>query len=300
MKRFETDKITDLADVFYAVLGGKPENVKEIDEFMEKSPLKKLLFTSDIVRILEYDGFFADETVLAVYSLLPEKIRLNQKQSVIMSPTTFMKLNRERITRPHSRLINISFPAAQEVMQNEYDLKIQRVIEALIDAKKKKYEKTHTALTKEELKREQNKLRMRKRRIDHPLERKSYYKKFATLTPEEQEKKRADNNRRNALYRAKNRERLRQKANARRANLKAENPELLKELDRKNNTRANRSEIDRRYYQKHKDEITLKAGRNPMVKVYKKRYQIKKRLQKTGPILASLVAALAVAKGHGK
>lgn len=166
--------------------------------------------------------------------------------------------------------------------------------------KKKKYEKTHTALTKEELKREQNRLRMRKRRIDHPLERKSYYKKFATLTPDEQEKKRADNNRRNALYRAKNRERLRQKANARRANLKAENPELLKELDRKNNTRANRSEIGRRYYQKHKDEITMKAERNPMVKVYKKRYQIKKRLQKTGPILASLVAALAVTKGHGK
>ena len=137
MKRFETDKITDLADVFYAVLGGKPENIKEIEEFMQKSPLKKLLFASDMVRILEYDGFFADETVLAVYSLLPEKIRLNQKQSVIMSPTAFVKLNRERITRPHSRLINISFPAAQEVMQNEYDLKIQRVIEALTDAKKK-------------------------------------------------------------------------------------------------------------------------------------------------------------------
>lgn len=296
MRNFETDKITDMADVFYAVLGGKPDNVKEIDAFMEHSPLKKLLYTSDIVRILEFDGFFADETVLAVYSLLPVKIRLNQKQSVIMSPTAFMKLNRERITRPHSRLINIPFPQAQEVMQNEYDLKIQRVIETLTDVKKKKYEKPRQTMTKKDIEREKNKLRMRKYRAEHPEKRKSYYKKFDDMTAEEQEKKRAENNRRNAIYRAKNRERLRQKAIARRAEMKTENPELLKELDKKNNAKANRSEIGRRYYQKHKEEINQKAAKNPMVKIYKQRYQTKKRLEKTGPMLASLLAGIAVAK----
>lgn len=82
--------------------------------------------------------------------------------------------------------------------------------------------------------------------------------------------------------------------------MKAKNPELLKELDKKNNAKANRKANCSRYYQKHKEEISLKSSNNPMVKVYKRRYQVKKRLQKTGPILSSLVAALAVAKGHGK
>ncbi len=296
MKNFETDKITDLADVFYALLGGKPDNVKEIDAFMENSPLNRLLYTSDVVRILEFDGFFADETVLAVYSLLPIKIPVNKKQNIILSPKTFMRLNQERINRPSCHLINISFTQAQEIIQNEYDLKIQRVIETLADIRMRKHEKPQPVMTKEDAKREKNKLRMRKFREEHPEQRKSYYKRFDTLTPEEQEKKRAGNNLRNAIYRAKNRERLRQKAVERRANMKAENPELLKELDKKHNSKANRSEIGRRYYQKHKKEIDKKVANNPKVKVYKQRYQTKKRLQKTGPMLASLLNGIIAAK----
>ena len=137
---------------------------------------------------------------------------------------------------------------------------------------------------------------MRKYRAEHPGERKSYYKKLSTLSPEEQEKKRAENNRRNAVYRAKHREELRTKANARRANLKEENPELLKKLDKQNNERANRKEIGHRYYLKHKEEILQKTNQNPMSKIYKQRYETTQRLKKTGPVILSLVAAIAAAK----
>ena len=83
MEKFETEKLSDLADVFCSLMGGYPESIREIEEFMKNSPLKELIFASDVEQILKYDGFFSDETVDAVYTLLPVKIKLNQNKNII-------------------------------------------------------------------------------------------------------------------------------------------------------------------------------------------------------------------------
>ena len=63
MKSFETDKLNDLSDVFYAVFGGRPDNIREMEEIMKTNNLNQLLFATDIEQILKYDGFFADENI---------------------------------------------------------------------------------------------------------------------------------------------------------------------------------------------------------------------------------------------
>ena len=414
MKKFETDKIRDLTEVFFSVMGGEPESIKEIEEFMQKSPLRRLMFASDMERVLKFDGYFAEEVADAVYALLPVKIPLNDKQKMILTPQAFHKLNQQVGTRPACRVINISFPKAMEIYDEHFNDKISKVISTINDinqkkaqskaektppqesvapsvtpetpktaptenkpevkskteievktpeekiqetqtermrleeecrklkAEKKKLseeykkvraerkrlederqkvdsEKAKLAEARKEIaaekarlaeerkkleaeekeleeKREKKRLYMRKRRAEHPEARKSYYKPFNTLPPEEQERLRAANKSRNAVYREKNREKLRLSHNERRAKLKAENPELLKSMDKMHNENANRKEIGQRYYQKHKEEIKQKAQANPMVKVYKKRYETKKRLEKTGPVLASLLQGLIAAK----
>ena len=414
MKKFETDKIRDLTEVFFSVMGGEPESIKEIEEFMQKSPLRRLMFASDMERVLKFDGYFAEEVADAVYALLPVKIPLNDKQKMILTPQAFHKLNQQVGTRPACRVINISFPKAMEIYDEHFNDKISKVISAINDVNQKKSQpkaektppqesvapsvmpetpktapienkpevksKTETEVkTQEEKiqetqtermrleeecrklkaekkklseeykkvraerkrlederqkvdsekaklaearkeiaaekarlaeerkkleaeekeleeKREKKRLYMRKRRAEHPEARKSYYKPLNTLSPEERERQREANNRRNAVYREKNREKLRQSHNERRAKLKAENPELLKEIDKMHNSTKNRKKAGRRYYKKHKKEIAQKARENPMVKVYKKRYEIKKRLEKTGPVLASLLQGLIAAK----
>lgn len=313
MKPFAVEKLEDLADVFCAVIGGCPDNIGEIEEYMLNSRLSRLFAAADMERILKYDGFFADETADAVYAILPTEIRLNENKTIVLTPQAFQKLNRAKINKPASRIINIPFPKAAEVYERHFDDKIQDVISVISAIKQKREEEEREAqrikAAEEEKKaaeeakkaerREKNRLRMRKRRAEHPEARKSYYKRLDTLSPEERERQREANNRRNAVYREKNREKLRQSHNECRAKLKAENPELLKEIDKMHNSTKNRKKAGRRYYKKHKKEIAQKARENPMVKVYKRRYKIKQRLKKTGPVLASLLQGIMAAKSRG-
>lgn len=414
MKPFAVEKLEDLADVFCAVIGGRPDNIREIEEYMLNSRLRWLFAAADMERILKYDGFFADETADAVYAILPTKLKLNPNKTIVLTPQAFQKLNRAKINKPASRIINISFPKAMEIYDEHFNDKISKIISAINDVNQKKSqpkaektppqesvapsvmpetpktapiknkpevksktetevktpeekiqetqtermrleeecrklkaekkklseeykrvraerkrlederqkvdsEKTKLAEARKEIaaekarlaeerkkleaeekeleeKREKKRLYMRKRRAEHPKARKSYYKPLNTLPPEEQERLRAANKSRNAVYREKNREKLRLSHNERRAKLKAENPELLKSMDKMHNENSNRKEIGQRYYQKHKEEIKQKSQANPMVKVYKKRYETKKRLEKTGPVLASLLQGLIAAK----
>lgn len=339
MKKFETDKIQDLTEVFFAVIGGKPENIREIEEFMQKTPLNQLIFAADMERVLKYDGFFSDEVADAIYALLPVKIALNDRQNLILTPQAFRELNHKTSLKPASRAITISFSKATTIFDVHFRDKMSAVVWAIKEAKQKRLlreqekakeqaeqkkkqaelekklaqieaqraqEQERKKIAAEEAKlaeekktaerREKNRLRMRQYRAEHPEARKSYYKRLDTLSPEEQMRQRAANNSRNAVYREKNREKLRQSHNERRAKLKAENPELLKSLDKMHNESANRKETCRKYYQKHKAELALKAQANPMVKVYKQRYKVKKRLEKTGPILASLLQAILASK----
>jgi len=140
MQKINLEKCSDLADVFYAVMGGYTDNIREIEAFMLTSPLNKLIHSSDVERIVKYDGFFADETVDAVYALLPVKIPLKDGKSWIMSPQAFRKLNSAQINKPASRLINISFPKALLVYNTTYLEKIREVIHLVNEVKKKTVE----------------------------------------------------------------------------------------------------------------------------------------------------------------
>ena len=132
MKKFETEKITDLSEVFFAVMGGQTEDIREMEEFMKTSPLNRLMHAVDLERILKYDGFFADE-VDAVYALLPLNIRLNEHKSILLTPQAFRKLNVAKVAMPASRFINIDFPKAYNVYCSAYPEKMRKLVKEIRD-----------------------------------------------------------------------------------------------------------------------------------------------------------------------
>ena len=313
MKKLNIEKCEDLSDVFCAVMGGRPESIREIEAFIVQSPLKELFFAEDLNIVINYDGFFADETIDAVYAMLPAELTLKDDKKWIMTPQTFHKLNAQKIQRPASKLVNISFPKAFRASTLYLEPKILEVIKLVKEQKQRKEnaaktapapkpvekpvvpKKTKAQIEAEEkerkaaIRREKARLRMRKHRAEHPEARKSYYVRYADLSPEEREKQQKANRERNRVYREKNREKIRKTRNEQRAKMKQENPELLKEIDRQHNANANRKESCRRYYERHKQEVLQRTNNNPMKKVYNARYKAKKRLQQTAPIIASIV-----------
>ena len=395
MKKFETEKITDLSEIFFALMGGCPEDIREIENFMKTSPLNQLMFASDIERIIKYDGFFPDETVDAVYSLLPIEIPLNAGKNEVLTVQAFRKINAARVALPASRVIDISFPKAISVYTRNYPDKNKKLVRILCNIKdqreenllyptnsslnsevknekqtpiktkrpyrsarktrygsrykkgempqfvvkqmqkvkeeKERQQKEQEKEIKNELKRlkaekekeeklkkqEASKIYIQKKnrrqqkqilrereqqqqfrqeeqvkvwqeiaRLDNkkqelekrkntPFEqlsvedqekekqrrrmaelrkwrpRKDTRIKIEDLTPEEQEIVREANRRRNAVYRERHREEIRASRNAARARLKQDNPELLKEMDRKNNAKPARKKAARNYYLTH-------------------------------------------------
>lgn len=395
MKKFETEKITDLSEIFFALMGGCPEDIREIENFMKTSPLNQLMFASDIERIIKYDGFFPDETVDAVYSLLPIEIPLGANKNEILMPQAFRKINAARVALPASRVIDISFSKAISVYTQNYPDKNKKLVRILCNIKDQREENllypTNSSLNsevknekqtpiktkrpyrsarktrygsrykkgempqfvvkqmqkvKEEKERQQkeqekeiknalkrlkaekekeeklkkqeaskiyiqkknrrqqkqilrereqqqqfrqeeqvkvwqeiarldNKKQELEKRKNTPFEqlsvedqekekqrrrmaelrkwqpRKDTRIKIEDLTPEEQEIVREANRRRNAVYRVRHREEIRASRNEARARLKQDNPELLKEMDRKNNAKPARKKAARNYYLTH-------------------------------------------------
>ena len=436
MKKFETEKITDLSEIFFALMGGCPEDICEIENFMKTSPLNQLMFASDIERIIKYDGFFPDETVDAVYSLLPVEIPLKSDKNEVLTVQKFRQINAARIALPASRVIDISFPKAisvytrnypdknkklvrilcnirnqqeenllyhtnsnlnsevknekktpiktkrpcrsarktrygsrykkgempqfvveqmqkvkeekerqqkeqekeiknalknlkaeqgkeekhkkqeaskiyiqkknrrqqkqilqereqQQQFRQEEQIKVWREI-ARLDNKKQEMEKRKNTpfeqLSVEDQEKEKQRRRMAELRKGQP--RKDTRKKIGDLPPEEQEIVREANRRRNAVYRERHREELRASRNEARARLKQDNPELLKEMDRKNNAKPARKKASRRYYLMNKEKCAERNRNNPNRSIINKKYKMKKRLIKTGPVLSSLIQGL--------
>lgn len=135
MEKLNLKKCDSLADVFCAVLGGKTSDIREIKDFIEKSPLKSLIYANDMERILQFDGFFADEVVDAVYALLPVKLRLSPELSWVMTPQAFRKLNAAQVAKPASRYINVSLSAAFEVYAKQYHRKLEQVVKVIQEEK---------------------------------------------------------------------------------------------------------------------------------------------------------------------
>lgn len=140
MKSHKVEKIEKLEDVFYAVLGGEPDSSAEMWHYLEDNKMGKLLYDSDIDRILHHDGYFADETVDAVYAVLPLAIPLSDGRRYLMNLKTFRQLNHEKSQQPNSTLVNISFPRALEVYEKYFNFKMSTVIEMIYENKLRKGE----------------------------------------------------------------------------------------------------------------------------------------------------------------
>ena len=230
MKSFETDKLDDLADVFYAVLGGRPDNIREIEEIMKTNNLSQLLFASDIEQIFKYDGFFADETIDAVYALLPVKIPLNKKKDLILLPQTFRKLNAARIPRPASHIVNIDFQKAFHIYGVCFNLKIQEVIQEIHSLQQQKKARKQELEQKSQHNKETN---MPKKQSESP--------KIAALKKAREDKK----SQKPELLKA-----IDKKNNAKPSCKKAKETDYLlnkEKVDLKNKNNPNRPTINKRY-----------------------------------------------------
>lgn len=344
MKPYNFDKLADLSDLFYTIIGGKPEKLEEINEFLMQNPLGLLLAKHDVEKILIYGGFFAEEQIDSIYALLPVEINIKNNRRAILYPKDLRTLNANTARQSGSRLINVDFHKALRVHLKHFNEKVQAVLsrrkelqeeqenraKAQAKAEQEKIAKTQRVEKWWNAKAEAEQQSKSKQKAPDQNQKKSsydrvkYFLKQATMSEDElvaqreykteymrnyrkqhpfenlpedrKEEIRAGNRRRNAKRRQKDQARLNREANERRAKLKAEDPEALRELDRKNNAKANRKKICSDYYQRHKAEINQKARENPKVKLYKKRYEIKQRLKKTGPVLLSLLYGITAAK----
>ena len=140
MKAHKVEKVENLEDVFYAVLGGEPDSSLEMWDYLKENKLGKLLYDTDIDRLLHHDGYFAEETVDAVYALLPVAIPLSGGRRYLMNSRTFRRLNHEKSVLPNSKLVNISLPKAIEAYNSYYNQKMSMVIELIYEDKLRKGE----------------------------------------------------------------------------------------------------------------------------------------------------------------
>ena len=293
MKEFEVKKANDLSDVFFAVMGGRPEKIAEIEAFMAHSPLKELFFAADMNRILEYDGFFAEEAVDAVYALLPAEIRLSPTHSWLMTPQEFRQLNAARINRPASRFIDVSLSKAMNVYFNHFKSKISELKKLYQEAQQNK-QHTQSTPKKTELPRrpeiKTNDMPKKQNPVDMSLN--------ALCIAERKERSAAARHAHNSVvYRQRHKQEISQKRRAARLKLKAENPDLLKEMDKKRNSRRKITGSDRKYFQKHKAEIRARLRENPKTNEYKRKYRNKIRfITKTGPQILALLNGIVAAK----
>lgn len=313
MKKYSQDTIDSLAELFCAWMGGAPENDKEIKSFLESSRMGELIAPRDLENIIAGRGYFPQETILSVYTLVPVKVKMKSKELAFF-PQTFNKLNQKVSQTPNSCIININFAKASEVYEQGYAEKYKFVQENKNrlrahnqkvknpEAVKAAYQRRKLRMTEEEKAeyREKAKLRERKYRAADPekareIARKTWHRK----TLEQKEMLRIESRRRNRKYREEHKEEINLKRKQYREKLKKENPELLKEIDRQRNLSADRAKTCREYYQKNKEIISEKAKANPKTKEYKRKYKLKKRFQeKTGTTILSLLQGIANSKSR--
>lgn len=290
MEKYKKDTIDNLADIFCAWAGGYPENRQETETFLKESHLDELIGINDFDRIINHDAYFCEENAMAVYALIPVKLKLKSAE-IALSPQEFNRINFKTSYLPQSQHLNISFSHSGNILEKFFPDKLHCWEEHQNNVKKEKI------LSR---RREKARLSMRKYRAEHPekaaeISRKAWRKK----TEEQKEAIRQASRIRNRKYREEHRIDIRIRHTKRREKLKQENPELLREKDRLANLNADRTQICKRYYEKHKDIIAEKARANPKTKEYKQRYKAKKRFQNTtGKIILPLLYGIINSKNN--
>ncbi len=307
MRKFNKDKIETLSDVFASWIGGIPEDSSEIRKFIEQNHLNGLITTDDVEVILLGDGFFDKDTALAIYSLLPTQLKLKDGREYALFSQTFNRLNYKAAKNKYSKVINVNIRRSRQIYEEYYSQKqkyieenrnrLKHLNDLLTNPNKNQeaYKRAKSRMSDDELelKRAKARERMRKYRMEHPENtKKTPSKPKVQKTSTEIVLEKIAQRTKRRKYREANKEKINEQRKQRRLTLKEENPELLKERDLRKNRSATRKNNCHEYYLRHKEEILQKAKDNPKVKEYKRRYKIKQRLKKTGPIISSLLQGI--------
>ena len=298
--------IETLAEVFQICLNNS--KAASIDAFLKESNLSKLLTSSDLQRLIDGKACFYKETVMAVYGLLPLKLK-SENLELNLFPQTFYRLNYRASTQDNVGFLNISLSRADTVYQEQTIAKLKFIKEnmnhlrhenekaknpqSFIDASHRYYNK----LTEEEKKRrnEKRKLQMRQYREAHPesikISNQKAKERFAKLSEIEKLSKKIENRIRNKKYRETHKEEIAARNKLYYQKLDAA---VLKQRQQKYNQSEKRKQSSKAYYEAHKQEIMLKAKNNPQTKINQQRYKAKKRFQeRTGVMILSLLQGLA-------
>lgn len=98
-----------MSDIFCAWLGGVPEEREEVKDFLRSSGLSCLLSEHDLAEVFKGNVYFSEETFLAVYALIPVKLKAGGKELVLF-PQVFNRLNLKAAEKPSARAVNIGLP----------------------------------------------------------------------------------------------------------------------------------------------------------------------------------------------
>ncbi len=301
--------IDTLAEVFQICQNNTTKISK--DTVFNENNLSKLLTSSDLQRLADGRACFSKETVMAVYGLLPLKLRVENIE-LNLFPQAFYRLNYRAGKQDNVAIINISLSRAAALYQEHTAPKLKYIKEnknylrhenekaknpqALKEASLRYYH----SLPEEEKKRrnEQSKLRMQKYRTAHPeiikQNNQKHREKYAKLSEIEKLSKKIENRIRNKKYRETHKEEIAARNKIYRAK---QDPEILKQKQQKYNQSAERKQSAKAYYEIHKQKIIAQAKNNPRTKIYQQRYKAKKRFQeRTAPKIFALLQALAEAK----
>lgn len=306
MKKFEKENLETLSDIFAAWIGGYPETNIEYRRFLAKSGLEGIISIYDIENVLFNNAYFPPETTDKIYALVPPRFKLKDKKyEYALFRTTFKKINNKTSGLSTSRVINVRLNALVQITQEKIDEKNKYMEENKTmfrnhnsavrnpDLWKQNYQRRKLTMTEDDLTkaREEARIRSSKRYSEHREDilaknrQNRANKQNAKISPLEQLERRIQQRK----YYQENKEKISKKHRDWRVRMKEENPELLQAIDKKHNDPEKRSKRDKSYYLKHKDEISAKARANPKTATYKRRYKIKQRLKKTGPIISSLL-----------
>lgn len=119
MKKFNKNDFDELSDIFCAWLGGVPEERGEVKDFLQSSGLSRLLSEHDLAEVFKGNVYFSEETFLAVYALIPVKLKAGGKELALF-PQVFNRLNLKAAEKPSARAVNIGFAEAAAVWEAFY------------------------------------------------------------------------------------------------------------------------------------------------------------------------------------
>ena len=313
MKAYDKESIDCLSDIFYAWMGGFPSEQAEVQKFLQTSGLDQLISEKDLTEVMNDEAYFSEETMLAVYTLVPIKLKAGKKEFAIF-PQEFNKLNNKASALKDAHPINIDFGKAAKVLDEQYPAKYKYLVEQKETLRKEnkkarskayspeKYRQYRASLSEEKKAeiREKSRLRMQQRRAANPEKAKADSKKYWEQMPEDKKEfYRIASRGRSKKYLEANKEEIYRKRKEKLRQLREENPEQLKEMYRYYNQRGNRKESSHNYYMKNKEIIAQKAKDNPKTPEYKRRYNLKQRFRKsTGKLIVGLLQAIADSKAN--